>query len=319
MAEFHISLDSLSPSDLSLLAGSSDEHLRLMERYFNSPLVLRGNDLIAIDIDDQRFHDLSLVVSALIEAIKLNGELTTSEVSTALELHKAHHLKALHDWNVYPIVKTNLGKVIHPKTAGQYAYALTLDRYDIVFGIGPAGTGKTYIAVGHAVNQLRNGTIERLIITRPAVETGERLGFLPGDLKEKVDPYLRPIYDALYEFLGKETTEKMIEKGIIEIAPLAYMRGRTLDKAYIILDEAQNTTIMQMKMFLTRLGKDGRMVITGDISQVDLPLHQTSGLIYAIETLRKIEEISFFYLTTKDVVRHPLVEKMILAFQSHKE
>ena len=319
MAEYRMSLESLSPTEITLLSGVGDSHLQLLEKFLGSPLVLRGFDLICIDSDESRFNDLQKLVLALIDTIRMTNELTPNDVKTAIELQRQHHLDALHDWNVYPIVKTMQGKVIHPKTAGQYAYALTLDRFDIVFGIGPAGTGKTYIAVGHAVQQLRNGSIERLIVTRPAVETGERLGFLPGDLKEKVDPYLRPIYDALYEFLGKETTEKMIEKGIIEIAPLAYMRGRTLDKAYIILDEAQNTTIMQMKMFLTRLGKDGRMVITGDISQVDLPLHQTSGLIYAIETLRRIEEIAFFYLTTKDVVRHPLVEKMILAFQQHKD
>lgn len=319
MAEKRMTLDQLNPNQLIQLCGPEDEFLKYLENYYKVPLIVRGLDVILPDVDDDTFRHLQEVLEALASTIRASGSIDIHDVEVAVEMSHQQHIQSYKEWKVYPIVKTFSGKIIHPKTAGQFHYAKVLNRFDIVFGIGPAGTGKTYLAVGHAVHQLRQGKVERLIITRPAVEAGERLGFLPGDLKEKVDPYLRPIYDALYEFLGKESTEKMIERGVIEIAPLAYMRGRTLDKAYIILDEAQNTTIMQMKMFLTRLGNDAKMVITGDISQVDLPMHQTSGLIYAIGALRKIEDISFFYLTTKDVVRHPLVEKIILAFQEQDD
>lgn len=317
MAEKRLVIDQLAPNEIVQLCGPNDEFLKYLEQYYQTPIIIRGNELILPESNDDIFRHVREVIDALAGTLHASGTIDLHDVEVAVEMSHQNHIQSYREWKVYPIVKTFTGKIIHPKTAGQYHYAKALDQYDIVFGIGPAGTGKTYLAVGHAVHQLRLGKVERLIITRPAVETGERLGFLPGDLKEKVDPYLRPIYDALYEFLGKETTEKMIEKGVIEIAPLAYMRGRTLDHAYIILDEAQNTTIMQMKMFLTRLGNDGKMVITGDISQVDLPMHQTSGLIFAIETLRKINDIAFYYLTTKDVVRHPLVEKIILAFQEH--
>ena len=207
------------------------------------------------------------------------------------------------------------GKAIFPKSIGQLRYINSIKHNDIVFGIGPAGSGKTYLAVIYAVWQLKNHKIKKIILTRPAVEAGENLGFLPGDLKEKIDPYLRPLYDALYEMLGKENTEKYIEKGIIEIAPLAYMRGRTLEDAFIILDEAQNTTTMQMKMFLTRLGFNSKMVITGDITQIDLRNNVKSGLEQVKNILQDIEEIKFVTMTTSDVCRHPLVQKIIDAYE----
>ena len=209
------------------------------------------------------------------------------------------------------LARAHSGKAISPKTEGQRSFIEAMEKKTIVFAVGPAGTGKTYLAVAYAVSMLKKGEIHRIILTRPAVEAGESLGFLPGDLKEKVDPYLRPLYDALHDLMGAETTEKLIEKGTIEIAPLAYMRGRTLDDAVIILDEAQNTTPAQMKMFLTRLGFQSRMIITGDVTQVDLPKSQRSGLMDAVGLLKGIEEIGVLQLSSDDVVRHPLVQKII--------
>jgi phosphate starvation-inducible PhoH-like protein len=213
------------------------------------------------------------------------------------------------------ITRNARGKSIRVKTLGQRQYINAIKRNDLVFGIGPAGTGKTYLAVVMAVTALKNGQIKKLILTRPAVEAGESLGFLPGDLKEKVDPYLRPLYDALHDVLVQEHTLRMIERGTIEIAPLAYMRGRTLDDAFVILDEAQNTTSAQMKMFLTRLGFGSKMIITGDVSQVDLPKGVQSGLSVAQQILKGVSDISFIYLEQSDVVRHPLVRKIIKAYE----
>jgi phosphate starvation-inducible PhoH-like protein len=217
------------------------------------------------------------------------------------------------------IAKNVKGKAIRIKTLGQRNYVYSIRKNDLVFGIGPAGTGKTYLAVVMAVNALKNGQVNKIILTRPAVEAGESLGFLPGDLKEKVDPYLRPLYDALHDVLGAEHTQRLIERGTIEIAPLAYMRGRTLDDAFVILDEAQNTTHAQMKMFLTRLGFGSKMVITGDQTQVDLPRGVKSGLIVAEEVLKEINGISFIFLEQSDVVRHPLVGRIIQAYEKSKE
>ncbi|MCL6617395.1 MAG: PhoH family protein, partial [Anoxybacillus ayderensis] len=213
------------------------------------------------------------------------------------------------------ITKNAKGKPVRVKTLGQRQYITAIKQHDLVFGIGPAGTGKTYLAVVMAVQALKNGQVKRIILTRPAVEAGENLGFLPGDLKEKVDPYLRPLYDALHDVLGHEHTQRLIERGAIEIAPLAYMRGRTLDDAFVILDEAQNTTPSQMKMFLTRLGFGSKMVITGDISQVDLPKGVRSGLAIAKDILTNVSGISFVFLEQADVVRHPLVGKIIAAYE----
>ena len=213
------------------------------------------------------------------------------------------------------IHSTNRGKQIRAKTIGQYRYVKAIEQKDITFGIGPAGTGKTYLAVVMALKALKNKQVERIVLTRPAVEAGEKLGFLPGDLQDKVDPYLRPLYDALYDVLGLDMAQKYMERQIIEIAPLAYMRGRTLDDAFIILDEAQNTTPEQMKMFLTRIGFGSKAVVTGDITQVDLPKHSQSGLLRAEEILQEIDEISFHHLTAQDVVRHPVVARIIAAYE----
>ena len=210
-------------------------------------------------------------------------------------------------------------KTIVPKTLGQKAYAQAIVSAPLTFGIGPAGTGKTYLAMACAVSALLRGEVERIILTRPAVEAGEALGFLPGDLKEKILPYLRPLYDALNDMLAGEEMSRLVERGVIEIAPLAYMRGRTLSKSFIILDEAQNTTVEQMMMFLTRLGEDSRVVVTGDITQVDLPRHRKSGLVDALRVLRDVPEIAFSYLRGEDVVRHPLVRRIIEAYQKERE
>jgi phosphate starvation-inducible PhoH-like protein len=235
-------------------------------------------------------------------------------VAYALELARTMQAEELLDLFKKEITTTYRGKPIRVKTIGQRHYVKTIRKRDIVFGIGPAGTGKTYLAVVLAVAALKEGSVKRIILTRPAVEAGENLGFLPGDLQEKVDPYLRPLYDALHEVLGPDQTVKALERGMIEIAPLAYMRGRTLDDAFIILDEAQNTTPEQMKMFLTRLGFGSKMVITGDITQIDLPRGKNSGLIEAQRILKNIEEIGIILFSEQDVVRHSLVQKIIVAY-----
>ena len=216
------------------------------------------------------------------------------------------------------ITKTVSGKPIHAKTLNQLNYLKAINTNDLVFGYGPAGTGKTYVAVVNAVAKLKSGGIKKIILTRPAVEAGESLGFLPGDLKEKVDPYLRPLYDALYEVLGKTQTEDLIEKGIIEIAPLAYMRGRTLENAYVILDEAQNTTINQMKLFLTRLGFNSKMIVTGDITQIDLPTKIESGLVNAIKLLKGVAGIKIIAFERVDIIRHPLVQKVLARYEKNE-
>ena len=236
-------------------------------------------------------------------AIKLGRNGKLDEMDSLFDIH---------------IARTSHGKIIYPKTMGQLEYYHSLKDHDVVFAIGPAGTGKTYLSVVFAVQALKNHEVQKIILTRPAVEAGENLGFLPGDLKEKIDPYLRPLYDALYDMLGAENTEKLIEKGIIEIAPLAYMRGRTLEDAYVILDEAQNTTDNQMKMFLTRLGFNSKMCITGDITQIDLPKQTTNGLKHAMKILDGVKGISFVYLTALDVVRHPVVARIIEKYDMNK-
>ncbi|MEW8986848.1 MAG: PhoH family protein, partial [Bacillus sp. (in: firmicutes)] len=254
------------------------------------------------------------VIDKLLEVIKKGIAISQRDVSYAVKLVKKGTIDYFGELYEEEISKNAKGKSIRVKTFGQRRYVSAIKQNDLVFGIGPAGTGKTYLAVVMAVNALKNGQVKRIILTRPAVEAGESLGFLPGDLKEKVDPYLRPLYDALYDVLGQEHTVRQIERGTIEIAPLAYMRGRTLDDAFVILDEAQNTTHAQMKMFLTRLGFGSKMVITGDRTQVDLPKGVKSGLTEAENILKNIKGMSFVYLEATDVVRHPLVAKIIGAY-----
>ncbi|MCL6560839.1 MAG: PhoH family protein, partial [Firmicutes bacterium] len=258
------------------------------------------------------------VLTRLMNSYRIQGEVTPQEVSRVIRAVKSG--EAAEDSVARDVLLTTpRGKQVRPKTPGQRRYVEAMRRYDITFAIGPAGTGKTYLAVVMAVVCLRQKKISRIILTRPAVEAGEKLGFLPGGLEEKVDPYLRPLYDSLYDVLGLENTERYLERRVIEIAPLAFMRGRTLEDAFIILDEAQNTTPEQMKMFLTRLGFDSKAVITGDITQVDLPRGQESGLIVAHRILNGIDGISFQYLTGADTIRHPLVMEIIRAYETAEE
>lgn len=292
------------------VSGKRDENLRLVEAAFDVKIVPRGLDLLISGSDEA----VAKTKKALTNMAGLGTDLTSHDVYYAIKLSENGDPTALNELSAGIVVTTHRGKVIRPKTSGQRRYIGTISRSDIVFGIGPAGTGKTYLAMAAAIASLKKKEVERVILTRPAVEAGEHLGFLPGDLQDKVDPYLRPLYDALYDILGQETYVKYREKGIIEIAPLAYMRGRTLDDSFIILDEAQNCTPEQMKMFLTRLGFGSKAVITGDITQVDLPRGKTSGLIQIQKVLKGVEGIGFCYLHESDVVRHPLVQRIIQAY-----
>ena len=255
------------------------------------------------------------VIQALMVLVNRGMTVGTPDVVTAISMVKNDEIDKFVALYEEEIIKDNTGKPIRVKTLGQKLYVDSVKQHDVTFGIGPAGTGKTFLAVTLAVTALKRGQVKRIILTRPAVEAGESLGFLPGDLKEKVDPYLRPVYDALYQILGKDQTTRLMEREIIEIAPLAYMRGRTLDDAFVILDEAQNTTIMQMKMFLTRLGFNSKMIVNGDISQIDLPRNVKSGLIDAQAKLKNIHQIDFVHFSAKDVVRHPVVAQIIRAYE----
>ncbi len=296
--------------------GKSDENLNLIERSFPVEIIARGNRVKVMG-KEKTVKKVSKLFRELNKIAGKSDSLHSKEVEYAIELAQEGELLLEEIYNDVVQI-TSSGKRITPKTIGQKKYLDALRRDDIVFGIGPAGTGKTYLAVVMAVNALISNRVERIILTRPAIEAGENLGFLPGDLQEKVDPYLRPLYDSLYDTLGAEKVDRLLEKNIIEIAPLAYMRGRTLQNSAVILDEAQNTTSEQMKMFLTRLGSDSKAVITGDITQVDLPSRKKSGLADAEEVLNGIEGISFTYLTNRDVVRHGLVKEIIKAYESIK-
>lgn len=295
------------------VSGKRDENLRLVEAAFDARIVPRGLDLYISGSDEA----VAKTKKALTNMASLGTALTTHDVYYAIKLSENGESTDLQELSSGIVVATHKGKIIRPKTSGQRRYIGTINRNDIVFGIGPAGTGKTYLAMAAAIASLKKKEVERVILTRPAVEAGEHLGFLPGDLQDKVDPYLRPLYDALYDILGQETYIKYREKGIIEIAPLAYMRGRTLDESFIILDEAQNCTPEQMKMFLTRLGFGSKAVVTGDITQVDLPRGKTSGLIQIQKVLKGVEGIGFCYLHESDVVRHPLVQRIIRAYEAY--
>lgn len=296
------------------LFGKFDENIKIVEEEFPVEIVLRDGRLAIIG-DDASVQLAEKLIYKLIEIINKQKRLTKQAIRYAIQLvlnGEEERLKELLD-DIVCI--TASGKIIKPKTLGQKRYIDSIRNNDIVFGIGPAGTGKTYLAMAMAVNAFKNKEVNRIILTRPAVEAGEHLGFLPGDLKDKVDPYLRPVYDALFDILGAETYMKLVEKGLIEVAPLAYMRGRTLDSAYVILDEAQNTTDEQMKMFLTRLGFGSKAIITGDITQIDLAKGKSSGLVTVSKILKDIPGIEFIYLSKHDVVRHPLVQKIIEAYE----
>lgn len=301
--------------NLMNLFGTSDKNLKLIEEELNISVTTRG-ETIKITGEEADIELAKAVIDQLLFLAKKGITIGGRDVTLALAMAKKGTLEYLEDLYKEEITKNAKGKPIRVKTLGQRQYVHSIRNNDLVFGIGPAGTGKTYLAVVLAVHALKNNQIKRIILTRPAVEAGESLGFLPGDLKEKVDPYLRPLYDALYDVLGAEHTERLIERGTIEIAPLAYMRGRTLDDAFVILDEAQNTTGAQMKMFLTRLGFGSKMVITGDKTQIDLPKGVQSGLIEVESILKGISGIDFVYLEQSDVVRHPLVAKIITAYDN---
>ncbi|MFZ5650099.1 MAG: PhoH family protein [Bacillota bacterium] len=298
--------------------GRNDEHLALIERVLGVRVVARGEELVILGNPEQ-VRLAEEVFDQLQSFYRAGNRLTLHEINYALKSVKAGVKDALLNLTADISLVSVRGRQIRPKTMGQKLYMEAIKKHDIVFSIGPAGTGKTYLAVVMAIRALRNKEVQRLVLARPAVEAGEKLGFLPGDLQEKVNPYLRPLYDALYDVLGMENTQKYLERGIIEIAPLAYMRGRTLDDAFIILDEAQNTTAEQMKMFLTRLGFGSKAVITGDITQIDLPRGQVSGLVHAQKILTKIKGIAFHYLTGEDIVRHPLVQDIIRAYDQGDE
>ncbi|BAB05080.1 PhoH family protein [Halalkalibacterium halodurans] len=296
------------------LFGPKDAHLQRLEEYLQVSIVTRGEQ-VSVTGEEGKITLVEHVLSALIELIRNGVSLSERDVVYAVQLAEKDQLDELSEIYRENITTNIKGKAIRAKTLGQRHYVQTIKTRDLVFGIGPAGTGKTYLAVVMAVTALKDGLIKRIVLTRPAVEAGENLGFLPGDLKEKVDPYLRPLYDALHDVLGTEQTNRLMERGTIEVAPLAYMRGRTLDDAFVILDEAQNTTPEQMKMFLTRLGFGSKMVINGDLTQIDLPKGKQSGLKVAIGILERVKEIGFIYLQQADVVRHTLVQKILDAYE----
>lgn len=304
---------------LAKLLGAFDENLKTVSSSTGTTVFVDG-DKLKITGEEKDVEICLAVMDKLIRIIKKGEQLDSSIVLYCIELAKQGNAEEVENVLSGVITVTPKGKQIKYKTLGQKAYVDAINKNEVVFGVGPAGTGKTYLAVAAAVSAFRKKEVEKIILTRPAVEAGESLGFLPGDLQSKVDPYLRPLYDALQEMFGLESYQKLIEKGVIEIAPLAYMRGRTLNNSFIILDEAQNTTKEQMKMFLTRMGEGSRMVITGDVTQIDLPSGKKSGLIHATEILKNVKGIGIIKLTAADVVRHPLVMKIIKAYeQSEKD
>lgn len=317
MIKYSKNIEVLNTEQRRQLCGVQDEFLNIIKNIFACEISIDEEQILAF-IDEKYKNAIDDVFTQMMNCIESGKELKSMDVQIIAETifngisHDVNHLykKA--------VGRSYEHKLIYPKTIGQKQLLDALMSKDMIFVSGPAGTGKTFLSVVYAVTQLRNEEVRRLIVTRPVVEAGENLGFLPGDLKEKVDPYLRPIYDALYFTLGQVQTERLLEKGIIEIAPLAYMRGRTLDDAIIILDEAQNTTPMQMKMFLTRMGFDSKMIITGDMTQIDLPSSKGSGFIDALNRLQGIDEIGFVHLHNSDVVRHPLVKKILTQYDDQK-
>ena len=300
------------------LFGSFDENIKLIEREFNVRVIVRGAELkIQGDVED--VMQAEKAVEGLLHLLGKGEALNEQNVRYVISMVKEGSEEGLRAMGGDCVCITAKGKPIKPKTLGQKKYIEAIRQKTIVLGVGPAGTGKTYLAVAMAVNAFRNKEVERIILTRPAVEAGEKLGFLPGDLQQKVDPYLRPLYDALFDMLGAEQFQRYQERGNIEVAPLAYMRGRTLDDSFIILDEAQNTTPEQMKMFLTRLGFGSKIVVTGDITQIDLPDGKRSGLVDVIKILKHVEDIETIRFSGKDVVRHKLVQDIIKAYEKFEE
>ncbi len=298
--------------------GEFDSYLKKIEKTLQVETVERDGEL-KITGRKERVARAVLILKQLLELSRRKNVIHEQNVDYLLSLTEPEKTEAYVEMDKSCICHTIQGKPVKPKTFGQKKYVEAIQKNKIVFGIGPAGTGKTYLAMAMAITAFRNSEVSRIILTRPAIEAGEKLGFLPGDLQSKIDPYLRPLYDALYQIMGPDQFQKNMEKGLIEVAPLAYMRGRTLDNAFIILDEAQNTTPAQMKMFLTRIGFDSKVIVTGDSTQKDLPADQKSGLEVAKEVLRNIEDIAFCELTGADVVRHPLVQKIVEAYDAYEK
>lgn len=305
-----------NPDWLLAVLGTQDKYVKLIEENFDVSLSSRGEQITITSKNESEVDKTRSVLLALVELLKSGITPKIMDMITAIKMAKVGKIDYFLDLYEKVIGRTFEGASIRAKNFGQLQYVEAVEKHDVVFGIGPAGTGKTFLAVLMAVQAMRDGRIKRIILTRPAVEAGESLGFLPGDLKEKVDPYLRPVYDALYTIFGQEHTNRLMERGLIEIAPLAYMRGRTLDDAFVILDEAQNTTIAQMKMFLTRLGFGSKMIINGDRTQIDLPRGVQSGLIDAQDKLQAIKRIKFVTFDEFDVVRHPVVADIIQAYNN---
>jgi phosphate starvation-inducible PhoH-like protein len=304
---------------IARLVGIQDRNLLVFKQYLGINVSLMGSEIVT-DANHSQIPLLETIFAVLIELAEHQVQLTERDVMYIIKLAEKDELEGVFELyrNRKKILVNDQGKSIYPKTFNQKNYVDCMTNYDLVFGVGPAGTGKTFLAVAQAVADLKNNKVKKLILTRPVVEAGENLGFLPGDLKDKVDPYLVPLYDALYEMLGTETTNALLEKGIIEIAPLAYMRGRTLENAFVILDEAQNTTKIQMKMFLTRLGFASKMVITGDPSQSDLPKGIPSGLNQALTILKDMEDIKIITFDKLDVVRNPLVQRILERYETNE-
>lgn len=305
-----------TPEEESLLLGTHDKNLKFIEDNLEVNLFVRGD---VMEITGNESSLAAGVLKALQQLTTRGLKISATDVVTALKMAKNGTLSSFTNLYAEELIKDAKGKSIRVKTLGQQNYVEAIKKNDVTFGIGPAGTGKTFLAVVMAIAALKRGDVQKIILTRPAVEAGENLGFLPGDLKEKVDPYLRPIYDALYQIFGTEHTNRLMERGVIEIAPLAYMRGRTLDEAFVILDEAQNTTVMQMKMFLTRLGFNSKMIVNGDISQIDLPKGSISGLVHAQKVLAHVKKIAFVEFSATDVVRHPVVADIINAYEADSQ
>lgn len=299
------------------LFGVFDENLNIFEEEIGVKIRIHS-DGIAIEGDEEQVQLCKTILDKLLDMQRKGEPINRGRIRYAIDIAKDGNVEMIKEIMGDVVALTNRGKQIKCKTLGQKRYIQALKSHELVFGVGPAGTGKTYLAVAMAVVAFKNKEVERIILTRPAVEAGEKLGFLPGDLQNKVDPYLRPLYDALQEFFGLETYKQLMERGAIEVAPLAYMRGRTLNNAFIILDEAQNCSIEQMKMFLTRFGEGSRIVVTGDVTQIDLPKEKMSGLVHAIRVLDGVEGISVVKLTHKDVVRHELVQRIIQAYERHE-
>ena len=303
------------PENIQKLVGVNDGNLKLLSEGYDLSVSDVGNEIVIAGDDEGKIKKVVAVLKALDSVVNTGVNIGAPDTVSEMKMADKGTTEYFADLYKKVLIRDAKGRPIRVKNMGQKRYVEAIDKSDVVFGIGPAGTGKTFLAVVCAIAAFKKGEVSRIILTRPAVEAGESLGFLPGDLKEKVDPYLRPIYDSLYAILGTNTTDRLMERGVIEVAPLAYMRGRTLDDAFVILDEAQNTTDAQMKMFLTRLGFNSKMVVNGDMTQVDLPGRQHSGLIDARHILKNIDQIKFINFSANDVVRHPVVAKIITAYE----